>query len=368
MALVEIFSPQRLTLARERRGLFVQELAARLEVAPKTVSRWEHGEKEPSPENIDALARALAFPREYFFGDAPPSFDAAAFRALSKMTARQRDTALSAGAQAVALDSLIAEQFKRPAPNIPDLRDLRPEDAAEALRGQWGLAYRPVPNLVHLLEKNGVRVYSLVHAGGEIDGFSTWQGETPFIFLNTTKTAERSRMDASHELGHLTQHSHIKVALTKAQEDEAQLFASCFLMPRSAFIASAPRRVNLPAIIEAKQKWGVSASAYVYRLNTLGLLTEWQYKSLNIQIKASYPKSEPGPERPREASQVLSKVFTSGEPGASRREIAKRLRLYLSDLDEMTFGLALTPVAGAIQAASRTSPAPPAKTGIRLMK
>lgn len=368
MGVPEIFSPQRLTLARLRRGLFVQELAARLGVAVKTVGRWERGEKEPELENLDAMARVLGFPRDYFFGDAPPRLDEAAFRSLRRMTARQRSMALAAGSQAVALDNLIGEKFKRPPADVPDLRDMHPEDASEALRAEWGLGYRPIPNFVHLLEKHGTRVYSLVHEGGEIDAFSSWQGGTPFIFLNTTKTAERSRLDAGHELGHLCLHHHNAGMVMQAEEDEAQLFASSFLMPKAPFIATAPRRINLPAVLDAKQQWGVSALAYIYRLHALGRLTEWQYRSLNIQIKSSYPKAEPGKAMPREASQVLTKVFASNVAGTSRKEMAKQLRIQLADLDEMTFGLALTPVVGAISRPTH-DPAPKTKPrGMQLVK
>jgi hypothetical protein len=167
--------------------------------------------------------------------------------------------ARAAGSQAVALDMYITEKFKRPSPTVPDLRGFSPQNAAEAVRAQWGLGYRPIPNLVHLLEKNGVRVYSLVHEGGEIDGFSTWRGNFPFIFLNITKTAERSRMDAAHELAHLVLHHYLRGPAGRAEEEEARLFASCFLMPGPAFIATAPRRITLPAILDAKRQWGVSA-------------------------------------------------------------------------------------------------------------
>jgi Zn-dependent peptidase ImmA (M78 family) len=194
--------------------------------------------------------------------------------------------ARAAGSQAVALDMYITEKFKRPSPTVPDLRGFSPQNAAEAVRAQWGLGYRPIPNLVHLLEKNGVRVYSLVHEGGEIDGFSTWQGNFPFIFLNTTKTAERSRMDAAHELAHLVLHHYLRGPAGRAEEEEARLFASCFLMPGPAFIATAPRRITLPAILDAKRQWGVSALAYLHRLYGLGRLSEWQYRSLNIQVKS----------------------------------------------------------------------------------
>lgn len=350
----EIFSPQRLRLARQRRGLFIQELAARIGASPKSVSAWENNRTTPLDENVDALSRVLEFPKEFFFGDAPPVLQGAVFRSLTRMTARQRDMALSAGSQAVALDGWIAEKYSRPAPNVPDLSGSTSEAAAETLRAAWGLGYAPAPNMVHLLEMNGVRVYSLVHEGSEVDAFSDWQGNVPFVFLNTTKTAERSRMDAAHELGHIVLHAHTGGGTGKLEEQEAQAFASAFLMPAAPFIASAPRLLTLATIIEAKQRWGVSALAYVYRLNTLGRLKDWHYRSLCIQIKSEYGVKEPGPLRPRESSQVLTKVLAVSREGGSntRREIAQHLRVHMSDIDQLTFGLALTPMTGGRQYAN----------------
>jgi len=343
----ELFSPERLTLARERRGLFLQELAAVLGVNAATVSRWENNHVVPPPDMIAAVAKALDFPPEYFFGPAPPRLETAAFRSLARMTAKQRYTALAAGSQAVALDAWIAQEFDRPAPNVPNLSDLaeNPEAAAETLRAAWSLGYQPIPNLIHRLEVNGIRVFSLVHDADEIDAFSDWQGDIPYVFLNTTKTAERIRMDASHELGHLAKHAHAGGPTTRVEEEQAQGFGAAFLMPASAFIATAPRRVNLETVIHAKQQWGVSALAYVHRLYRLGRLSDYTYRSLCIQIKSAYGKTEPGEARPKESSQVLAKVLSM--PGGNiRKRITSALRIYPRDLDDMTFGLTLTPMIG----------------------
>ena len=363
----ELFSPERLQFARQRRGMFAQELAARIGVAPRTVSTWENGKATPTEANIAALAAVLNFPKDFFYGDAPPALNAAVFRSLARMTARQRGMAVMAGAQAVALDHWIEQQFTRPDPNVPDLRDSDPEAAAEQVRALWGLGYSPINNLVHQLEKNGVRVYSLVHDGTEIDAFSVWQGSVPFIFLNTTKTAERSRMDAAHELAHLVLHAHTAGGAEKQHEVEAQAFASAFLMPKAPVIASAPRRVTLATILEAKARWGVSALAYVYRLYALRRLTEAQYRRLMIQIKSAYGITEPGESRPRETSQVLAKVFAPSPDGRTvkRTEVAKVLRIYTHDLDEMTFGLTLTPVTGGVRPAN---PTPFVGGGLRRVK
>src|SRR5438094_162699 len=77
----------------------------------------------------------------------------------------------------------------------------------------------------------------------EVDAFSMWHGETPFVFLNTKKSCERSRFDAAHELGHLVLHRH-GVPQGQQAEAEANAFASAFLMPRASVLAMAPRFAN----------------------------------------------------------------------------------------------------------------------------
>lgn len=361
----EIFSQHRLTLARQRRGLRKQELAARIGVTPKAVSRWESGERVPDDDNLRALSDELRFPKEYFFGDAPPSLEDWAFRSAARMTASQRDMALAAAVQAVALDQWLDTHIHRPLLDVPDLHGHTPKEAAVAVRAAWGLGYKPLPNLVHLLESRGVRVYSLLHEGIGFDALSVWHGGLPFVFLNTSVTAERSRWDASHEIGHLVLHARSGGGNTRSDNREADEFAADFLMPAEPVIASAPRRLTMATVVEAKRPWGVSALGYVRRLHVLGRISEWQYKSLCIEIKTGYPRTEPGPERPSEASRVLAWAFSSAESGISRRDAVRYLRIPTSDLDDMTFGLALTPIVGG-QAA--TAPVPTGKPDLRLVK
>src|SRR3546814_7639046 len=113
------------------------------------------------------------------------------FRSLSKMTARQRDTALGSGAVAMLFNEWIEARFDLPEPNVPDLgRDADAESAAAAVRQAWGLGELPIKNMVHLLESTGVRVYSLAIDAVEVDAFSMWRRDRPFVFLNTLKRSE----------------------------------------------------------------------------------------------------------------------------------------------------------------------------------
>jgi len=360
--LTNTFQHQLLTLARQRRRKLVQELAALVGVNPRSVTAWEKGDKTPSDANIAALASALNYPKEYFYGDPPPALTEATFRSLAKMSARQRLAAEAAGKDAVRLDLLIGKNFTRPDPNLPDLREIDPEMAAEALRKTWGLTNGPLPNLVHTMEKNGVRVYSIVHDDVEVDAFSGWSENTPYVFLNTKKTAERSRMDAAHELAHLVLHHH-SLGKSKKQEDEAKAFAGAFLMPADTFKASLPRRLLLSEIIEAKFSWGVSAVAYAYRLHELNVIPYWHYRDICIKLRIRYGNDEPGRTIDRESSQVLGKVIGS-KGGMSRREIADKLNIPVADLDEITFGLSLTP----IQGGQTMQPVPAASVAPRALK
>jgi Zn-dependent peptidase ImmA (M78 family)/DNA-binding XRE family transcriptional regulator len=347
------FNPSRLTWARRRRGLTKTQLAAVIGVELRSVSAYEKGEFAPEEEKLSRLSEVLHFPTNFFSGDDFEQLtpDSTSFRSMSKMTARQRDMALGSGAIALLLNEWIEAKFELPQIELPNLgRDGSPEAATDALRRQWGLGELPIKNMVHLLEVKGVRVYSLALDALEVDAFSMWRGDRPFVFLNTQKSAEHSRFDAAHELGHLVLHRH---AAPNGQlaEREADTFASAFLMPAGSVRAHAPRFATLENLIRLKKIWGVSLAAITYRLHKLGLLTDWHYRTLYIQISSrGYRRSEPHTQR-RESSQMLQKVFTVlRNEGITKHEIAAELRLWPDEIEQLIFGLAFTTVEGSASA------------------
>src|SRR5712691_8586629 len=192
------FNPTRLTLARQRNGFTKQHLANLCDVTRRTVTAWECGDVDSPP--VDLLSKVLGFSSSFFMSDDPPllSQESVAFRALSSMTARQLDRILAAAALALELSNWIDENYKVPAPSVPDFsepHDLLPAITAESLRSIWGLHQRPINQLLALLERKGIRVFSLPIEEREVDAFSFWRNAKPFIFLNTSKSAERIRFD-----------------------------------------------------------------------------------------------------------------------------------------------------------------------------
>lgn len=345
-----MINPSRLQLARTRRALSKTTLAKMIGVELRSIQGYESGEYSPESTRIDEIAKALDFPVEFFYGNDVPVIEdnTASFRSMSKMSATLKNSALSAGAIAFILNNYIESKFKLPTSDLPDLSNLSPEDAAASIRRVWGIGESPINNLIHLLESKGVRVFSLAINAKEIDAFSVWDLSKPYIFLNTAKSAEHSRFDAAHELGHLLRDRHNMLhgkAHGPEMEREANLFASAFLMPRTSVIAQKPSPPTLNRLVRLKTIWGVSLTALAYRMNQLGLFTEWTYRNLCIQIaKQGYRTNEPMPMR-RELSQTLTKVFDLlKQEGIRKSDVAKALHISESEIDNLTFGLILSAI------------------------
>jgi Zn-dependent peptidase ImmA (M78 family)/DNA-binding XRE family transcriptional regulator len=350
-------TPSRLRLARKRRGLTKIVLADKARVDRKMVGAYESGESTPSDEVTERLAAALEFPLEFFFGDdlEEPSVETGSFRAMTKMRIPQRDMALSQAALGIHFSDWLSTKFSLPPAQISNLgREPDPEMAAEFVRREWQLGSLSIRNMIHLLESKGVRVFSLAVDAREVDAFSIWKGVTPFVFLNTHKTSEHSRFDAAHELGHLVLHKHGPPQGIEA-EKQANAFASAFLMHRGSVIANAPRFPTYDKLVNLKRTWTVSVSALAYRLHSLGLMTDWQYRGICIEIAKRGRDKEPN-EAPREASLFLPKMLgVLYEDGITRAQIARELAVPVTELEQLLFGLTMTGIKGG----SRPAPVSP---------
>jgi Zn-dependent peptidase ImmA (M78 family)/DNA-binding XRE family transcriptional regulator len=360
-----MLTPSRLAMARKRRGLTLTHLAELTGLSTHSISVYENGHQTPSEETLLLLADALEV-TPAFLG--APDVDeipeqAVSFRALSKMTARQRDRALSAGRIALLINDWIEARFRLPPADVPTLTSHDPESAAEIVRARWGLGERPVVNMLHLVEAHGVRIYSLTAENDELDAYSLYWHAQPFIFLSTGKSGERGRFDTAHELGHLVLHGGYPVLDRPAAEMEANRFAAAFLMPRASVLAQGLRHVTPDQILQAKRTWNVAAMALTHRLHELDLLTEWGYRTACVQLsRLGYRRAEPEGIQ-RESSQLLGKVFRSArDEGETPTTIAAAIGISTEELQSHVFGLTLTTVKG-----GRGTVSEPRRSGLQLV-
>ncbi len=357
-----ILTPTRLSLARKRRGMTLVQLSQATGISVRSLSAYEHGRQRPGPETLQELARALDMPVGFLLASDVEEIpvDAISFRAITKLPASTRDMARSAGRIALLLSEWIEQRFELPEPDVPSLPRLDPETAAEVVRARWGLGEAPIPHMLRLLEAHGVRVYSLAEECATVDAFSLFWNGAPYIFLNTAKSGERGRFDAAHELGHLVLHSEHRVPHGPEAEQEANRFAAAFLMPRSGVLAQQLVNATVDRVLAGKQVWRVAAMALTHRLHDLGLITDWGYRTLCVNLsRLGYRRGEPGG-IPRETSQLLDKVFRAlRADGITPATIAADLNITVEELNQHVFGLVPVGLPGGATTRSRRRDRPP---------
>lgn len=334
-----MFNPSRLRLARQRLALTLTKLAEQSGVSLRSLTNYENGKLPPSEENLLKLSKALSVPPKFFDRDTADAIpvEAASFRKLSKTTATRRDAVLASATLAVEFFNVIESKFRLPAPDTPSFDKLPPEEAADLVRHRWNLGDRPIPNMIHLLESKGVRIAALRHEYTDIDAFCFIRDGSPYVLLNTSRSGERQRFDAAHELGHLVLHGEqdMDPSTSKEREAEANRFASTFLMPRTAVLTQSMRNASLERILSARTFWKISAMAMTHRLHELHLLSDWQYRSTCITLsEQGYRSAEPGGIVP-ETSQLLRKVMFGSASKVTVRDAASDLDLYQDDVRDL---------------------------------
>jgi Zn-dependent peptidase ImmA (M78 family) len=195
--------------------------------------------------------------------------------------------------------------------------------------------------MIGLLETRGIRIFSLSENTASVNAFSFWRDGNAYIFLNNFKTAESSIFDTAHELGHLVMHRHGDPKGIRSSEREADGFASAFLMPENDVRARMPRPVTVDVILRAKERWRVSAMAMAYRTHALKLISDYQYKSLCIELgRRGFRSSEPGGIA-RETSLVWRKVLEQlWAERTTKHQIAAELMMPVDELEGLIWNLA----------------------------
>ena len=134
---------------------------------------------------------------------------------------------------------------------------------------------------------------------------SSSEGLPPLFFMNRDVPGDRFRFSLAHELGHMILHS-IPDDETKI-EDQAHRFAAAFLMP-SAEIKPYLVAPKLSSLARVKAFWKVSIKALIKRAHDLHLITDNQYRWLNVQYSKAFKTGEPIPverERPSRLREMV---------------------------------------------------------------
>jgi Zn-dependent peptidase ImmA (M78 family) len=149
----------------------------------------------------------------------------------------------------------------------------------------------PISNMMRVVENAGAVVSFFDGVSGRVDALSI-DSARPMIIRSEAKPAAcRLRFDLAHETGHLVMHRGVQTG-DKVTEDQANRFASAFLLPRSSFLHEFPRGryLDWPAIFRLKLRWRVSAAAILRRAYDLRVLSADQYRTGYIHLSKTGQK------------------------------------------------------------------------------
>jgi Zn-dependent peptidase ImmA (M78 family) len=328
--------PSMLVLARESRGMTQADVARAFSERPGDVepasqgyiSKAEAGRIPVTGERLSAYATALGYPSEMLV------LDESALGAGVGLVHHRRRASLAAGdlrrthavlnLTRIQLESLLRAADTELPNRFPEIKvdDFdTPEDAAREVRRSWEIAPGPVACLICAIEAAGGLVVRRHLAGRELDAVSQRMAcGNPLFLLNFGTPADRERYTVAHEVGHIVMH-HIP---SDGQERQADQFASEFLMPARDISGSLKGGLDLSRLIDLKADWRVSMAAIVRRAHTLGAISEWQYRQLNVELSTlGYRTAEPTsitPEQPTAVDQLVEELRSSR--GISITELA----------------------------------------------
>jgi Zn-dependent peptidase ImmA (M78 family) len=313
--------------ARRADGATQEQLAEKVGVSQVAMCRYELGTREPEPEILERLARALNVTTDFLL-------DSSKIRGAIAVEAHMRRRKTAKPSEWKRLEARlnmqrmharrVFDQISVYAEHrIPsfDPVDTDPASAARMARMQWRMPSGPIRALTQWIEAAGCVVIEEDFGTGGVDGLSHWIDEIPIIMLNAAPPTDRKRLTMAHELGHLCLHS---LDVTETMEEEASAFGAEFLAPSEA-IRPELRNLTLGKLVDLKREWGISVQALIERAWQLKMIDSAErtrfYKALSAR---GWRKSEPSSEdlaleRPELTSKIGENLFSHG---LSHEEIA----------------------------------------------
>ena len=340
MFIMQKFNAEILILARESRYITQVELSTMLGVEQGTISKIEKEILTADEKLIEKFSRALDFPISFFYQNRK-------VMAVEGHYRRKVSTPIKKMKQYAAQMTIaewhflkLMDEVELPETILPTwdvIEDGSPSICAKHLRDFWKIPKGRVTNLTKLIEDNGVVIIPLDL--GEISGFSTYiNGNIPVIYVNINLSPDRYRLTIAHELGHIILHFGNKVSQDRNIETEAYEFAIELLVPE-VNIRSYFTKISIDKLADLKSYWYVSMQALLRYANTLGMVTQNQYKYLWIQMGSlGYRRKEPV-SIPIEKPGLITEIVNAyvNDLGYSKEELAYILKMNVNELENIYF-------------------------------
>lgn len=289
----------RFKTARLIAGLSQQDLAKKLDITKQSISKYERSLMLPDSSQLINISNALNFPPDYFFRPLTVKLENVEFRKRSKLKGKKLEAVKAKVIDEVEryleLEELLGvnHPFSNPIKETPisSLDDV--ENASDKLLQEWNLGHNPLPNVIEMVEDNGVKVIE-IDAQEDFDGLSDLVGDSiPVIVVNKNTDIVRKRFNLLHELGHLLLQISSDVN-KKDKEGFCNRFAGAMLIPKDVIVKELGIKRNkfyIKELVEIKEYFGISIAAIVYRASEFGIINEsycrrfWQRRNQDKNLK-----------------------------------------------------------------------------------
>lgn len=301
------FNGARLKFARQYNTLTIGEVAEKIGVSTQAVSQFENNKTEPKTENLFQIVNLLGFPKEFYFEEDRTDIKVGTtyFRSMASTSKKDQKSQIEKVKLLGIIYNCIEKFISFPKFNLrcSSIYDL--EKLAQEVREQWELGDGPIPNIIDVMERNGVIISSTFEENDKIDAYSqVWmmgREAVPLVVLGHEKNFFRQQFNAAHELGHIITDGVYDIEeMSKLDyrnmENQMNYFAGALLIPKEKYLRDlcSRRKTDYQFYLELKRKYKVSAAALVVRANQLGAISANQYQYIMKQRSVrGYIKEEP---------------------------------------------------------------------------
>jgi len=320
---------ERLRELRVKNGMTQEALAKRVSLEKMSISKYESGKMLPSSSVLIALCKVFGVGAEYFFRESDVHISASPQYRVSgkaKLTRFERDRILIQTENAVGNLQEISEicEYEKNTSSLETLRRVVQNDddiekLAEEVRNAWSLGLDPIENLMEVSENHGFTV--ILVEGPESFDAAVFIDEKygPIIALKRGVSKDRQRFTLAHELGHYFILKKESDSICLNAEMKANRFASALLIPSSVLkndMGGKRSTLSFDELYMLHQKYGVSISALLLRMESLGFISHDLMKKLNAydktaKIDKNFTHSQ-GKEEPRLVRKLVYRAVAEG--------------------------------------------------------
>jgi Zn-dependent peptidase ImmA (M78 family)/DNA-binding XRE family transcriptional regulator len=292
------FYGNRLRILRQFHGLSLAELGEAVGTTRQYIQKLEVDPYSSAPTDltIDAFAHILNVESSFFFEPLHEEVqeEECHFRKAKTTPVNIKTRARSYGTMFANVLQLLNKHIAFPKLNTvienpPAPEHLHREDIeriAEKSRIVWGVFLdAPIDNITRTLENAGCIVATFEGVSEKVDAFSFIRSRAVIVSNTDKGNTGRMRFDRAHEGGHIVLHRGVEAG-DPILDEQANQFASAFLLPRGAFIREFPasHRLNWVKMLQMAKRWGVSLHALVRRAYDLRLIDAVQYRYAHVYM------------------------------------------------------------------------------------